>query len=134
MKHFLMAFLILFSALSSSWVGAVVFSVSQNERTLSVKQMVLEEGNIASVQHQEHSVNSCSSMSSEVNEGHEYCVNCFDQCQCDESACHKMNSPLVGVHLEPINIQNMAKISPIFVSSQLQKAPVFLDFRPPKIS
>ena len=64
----------------------------------------------------------------------EYCSNCFDQCQCDESACHKINSPLVGVHLEPINIQDMAKISPLFVPSQLQKAPVFLDFRPPKIS
>ena len=106
-----------------------------------MKQIVLGQENVFPIQHQEHHqerlVYGCSSMELEAGVqkmDSEYCSNCFDQCQCDESACHKINSPLVGVHLEPINIQDMAKISPLFVPSQLQKAPVFLDFRPPKIS
>lgn len=137
MKH-LMAFFILFSALSSSWAGVSVYSVTQAKNTLSVTQMALEKESVAPGQPQEHLTHHCSSMSPKVNPvqkvDYAYCVNCFDQCQCDESTCHKLNSPLVGTHLEHVNIQGIAKISPPFVSPQLQKAPVFLDFRPPKIS
>ena len=130
MKHYFMAFFILFSALSSSWVGAVVFSDPQGKSVLSEQQIVVSE--------QKGLVHGCSSMQSTASNFQqmdtEYCVNCFDQCQCDNSTCHKVNSPLVGIHLDLINIQDIAKLSPLFVSSRLQNSPIFLDFRPPKNS
>ena len=135
MKHALMAYFILFSALSSSWAGAVVLPVAQNN-SAHLQQVFSEQETSLSIQHQEHLVMGCASVSSEENRvqkmDYEYCVNCFDQCQCDNSTCHKVNSPLVGIHIDPINIQDMAKISPLFVFAPLQSAPIFLDFRPPK--
>jgi hypothetical protein len=137
MKHFLMAFFILFAALSSSWVGAVVFSESQNN-SVHLQEVLSGQEGLQSALHQEHLSHDCASMQSEENMvqkiDHEYCVNCFDQCQCDNSTCHKVNSPLVGIHLEYVNTQNLANILAIVASSQLNNAPVFLDFRPPKIS
>ena len=132
MKHYFMVFFMLFSALSSSWVGAVVSSDVQNKSVLAEKQVTLESKSGQNLAH------GCSSVPSEAKNiqknDTEYCVNCFDQCQCDNSTCHKVNSPLVGIHLDLINIQDIAKISPLFVSSRLQNSPIFLDFRPPKNS
>ncbi len=135
MKHYLMVFVILFSALSSSWIGAVVSSGVQNKGTLSEKQTTLLN---EIPQHQANLSHGCSSVPSETNgiqqTDNAYCVDCFDQCQCDNSACHKMNSPLVGIHIDLLNIQDIAKIPALFVPSKLKNAPIFLDFRPPKNS
>ncbi len=130
MKHYFMTFFILFSALSSSWVGAVVFSAPQNN-SVYLQQVLSEQEKPLPISH-------CSSMQLEVDMvqkvDHEYCANCFDQCQCENSICHKMNSSLVGVDLDRLSSQGIANIPPIFAPSRLQNAPVFLDFRPPKYS
>ncbi len=126
MKHCVMAFLVLFSALSFSWAGteALVDSNQKSEPNVLQLQDVVAHG-CASMQ-QEHFVQ---------NIDNSYCANCFDNCQCDNnSTCHKMNSPLVGLHLNVFDSPNRMKMLIVFVPSSLQNPPVFLNFRPPKIS
>ncbi|MCF6253195.1 MAG: hypothetical protein L3J38_00395 [Thiomicrorhabdus sp.] len=128
--------MILFSALSSAWAGMFVFPESQNDSVHL--QVFSEQEKSLSAQDKNHLAYDCTSMQSEENVvqkmDHEYCVNCFDQCQCDNSTCHKVNSPLVGIDLDYFNSQNVANRLTVIASSPLNSAPVFLDFRPPKNS
>ena len=118
MKHYLMAFFILFSALSSPWVGAVVFSNSQNDNAFMVQQTNAESNFI---QVDQNSTHHCASMKKEVDSlqkvEHESCSNCLENCLCDYGVCHKINSPLVGIDLNAFYPQNLTEILFVFVEN-----------------
>ncbi len=130
MKHSLMAFLILFSALSSSWAVAVFPSVQLNY--LSTTEQVNTNDSVLTLGH-----SNCPSMgmteSLKIQEDYT-CPNCLDNCQCDHNSCHKMSSPLVGMTVYTLNTPTLTEVSITFVPPHLENAPVFLNFRPPKIS
>ena len=132
MKHSLMAFLILFSALSSSWAVAVFSSAQLSD--LSTTEQVNMNDSALTLAH-----SNCPSMSMTESESvsiqeDDACPNCLDNCQCDHNSCHKMSSPLVGVMAYTLNTPSLTEVAIIFVSPHLENAPVFLNFRPPKIS
>ncbi len=130
MKHSLMAFLILFSALSSSWAVTEFPSAQLND--LSTTEQVNTNDSALTLAH-----SNCPSMSiaeSVSIQEDDACPNCLDNCQCDHNSCHKMSSPLVGVTAYTLNTPSLTEVSITFVSPHLENAPVFLNFRPPKIS
>jgi len=130
MKHFFMAFFILFSALSSSWAVAVFPSVPLSD--FPTTEQVSTSYSVSTIAHSD-----CPSMdrTKSVQMLGEYsCPNCLDSCQCDHNSCHKMSSPLVGIMAYTLNTPILTEVSIAFVQSNVKNAPVFLNFRPPKIS
>ena len=112
MKHYLIAFCIVFSALSSSWVGAMTVVQSSNEMPCH-EQMTMENHDCCD---EAMNKNTCSS--------------CENNCYCDINSFHLS----FGLFINPVSSFITDKF--VFVSSlstQLSTAPILKSFQPPKI-
>ncbi len=121
MKHYLMVFFILFSSLSLSWAGSGAYQNNTGSQTSSQVEAELHE--------------SCPSMNQpdfSSTDEHLFCMSCFDGCQCDQSACHKIISSLAGVQFSRFNVQVLTENPVIFVQSNLETSLIIPEFRPPK--
>ena len=130
MKHYLMAFFILFSALSSQWVGAMTFQYPHQHSTESVKTESV------AMQHDMLGHDSCPSMQKEDKQAlASDCSSCLDDCQCDSGFCHSnSSSPLASLSSNRFHSPALAVISVSFISAAFPIAPVSQEKRPPKFA
>ncbi|GKT11499.1 MAG: hypothetical protein ISEC1_P0463 [Thiomicrorhabdus sp.] len=133
MKHYVMAFFILFSALSSQWVGAMTF---QNPHQHQVEVMTIDMTELQSQQGVMPSHDGCPSMKGAAKVVEQVvsssCPNCGDNCQCDSNVCHSSSFSLATLSANGFNLQVLTDASVITIQSHLPIAPVSLEIRPPK--
>ena len=119
MKHFLVAFFILFSSLSNSWAGVVAAENLDNKAPCP---------HMASLKMA--SAHDCcdSEMSSEMD-----CPNCQDKCHCNQHTMHAPGSAVVWNNLA-YSFQAPSVLGFTLFVSQLPVAPTLKSFQPPKIA
>ena len=122
-----MAFFILFSALSSQWVGAMTFQNSHSHQMSAVDQ------NSQSIQKEPMaSHDGCPSMKAEVKEVASDCASCGDDCQCDSFVCHSSTSPLASLSNHGFHSPALSMMSVAFIQANLPNVPAAQEIRPPK--
>lgn len=122
MKHYFMIFVVVFSALSPQWAGAMSFDNNGSHESHHSAAMA------------EHTCCDSMDMASASDQKHEYCPYCAGDCHCDDGQyCHHI-SPVASVinhdfqHL--LLTQAFTPSTPVFFPV------VFIsqEFRPPRFS
>lgn len=107
MKHLFMAFMILFSSLSSSWAGVV----------MSEQQGSSQNNHMMSVMETQGAHDCCPSMHAKAEpSAAESCLHCVDECQCSSNC--SLTSPVatLSAHSFHIALIELAAKLPISVS------------------
>jgi len=139
MKHYLMAFCIVFSTLSSSWAGTISLPNSHSHNKNEQQSVNIESKSIEPSSSQKMVLhNNCPSMKASIKPTEQVagsaCISCLDDCQCDSGVCHKSSSSLVDIYSNLLNLQVLVEASIAFVQENLANAPISLEIRPPKFS
>ncbi len=124
MKHYLMAFLILFSALSNSGVGATVFQWPDKSEPVLL--------NDTQVVHSGCNTSALDILVVSTAEAHQDCLYCVAGCQCDQSLCHQLAPSLIGAQSSCLDTRDIVKNFMNLTSSRLEEAFMLPEFRPPK--
>ena len=131
MKHYVMAFFILFSALSSQWVGAMAPQAS-HKHSPSHQTTMLKMDKASDQQKASHD---CCPSEKKMTQAAEVissnCPSCLDDCQCDNGVCHS-NFSVGTLSSNTFSLQPLTEASLVSLQSHLPMAPVSLEIRPPK--